>query len=237
MCCAGIGRDGKWRRQYPVPFRILNEGQKFRRWDFIQYEFTKSSDDHRSESQKVIPESIVVTGEIKKSERARILNPLVRPSFAVSDELAESLTLLRPSAITLAHTKKSTSEMEHERVRHAELANQLSIFDNTAKPLEPCPIQFVLKWKDADGKSRQHECDDWETSSAFMRFQREHGEERAIEILRDKYENQYFSAGLALAFSTHKRRNKTNAANNQWLLVGLIRLDENLQRDLFLGAN
>lgn len=125
--------------------------------------------------------------------------------------------------------------MEYERVRHAELANQLSIFDKTAKPLDPCPIQFILKWKDADGKSRQHECDDWETSSAFMRFQREHGEERAIEILRDKYENQYFSAGLALAFSTHKRRNKMVAANNQWLLVGLIRLDENLQRDLFLG--
>lgn len=237
MCCAGVGRDGKWRRQYPVPFRILNEEQKFRRWNFIQYEFTKSSDDRRNESQKVVPESIVVTGEIKKSERAKILNPLVRPSFAVSDELAESLTLLRPSAITLAHTKKSASEMEHERARHAELANQLSFFDKTAKPLDPCPIQFVLRWKDADGKSRQHDCDDWETSSAFMRFQREYGEVRAIEILRDKYENQYFSAGLALAFSTHKRRNKTVATNNQWLLVGLIRLDENLQPDLFLGAN
>ena len=23
VCCAGVGRDQMWRRQYPVPFRIL----------------------------------------------------------------------------------------------------------------------------------------------------------------------------------------------------------------------
>ncbi|MBN2974375.1 hypothetical protein JW805_20485 [Roseomonas aeriglobus] len=27
LCCAGVGRDRKWRRQYPVPFRILAEGR------------------------------------------------------------------------------------------------------------------------------------------------------------------------------------------------------------------
>jgi len=42
VCCAGIGRDGKWRRQYPVPFRILNDIQKFRRWDWIEYLYTTS---------------------------------------------------------------------------------------------------------------------------------------------------------------------------------------------------
>lgn len=237
MCCAGIGRDGRWRRQYPVPFRILNDGQKFRRWDFIQYEFTTSADDLRRESQKVVPESIVVSGTIKASERARVLNPLIRESFAAADEQDESLTLLRPESVTLLYERKSKSQLEIERAKHAELANQLSMFDKTAKPLDPCPIQFLLKWRDADGKTRQHECDDWETTSAFQRFNREHGETRAIEILREKYELQYFTAGLALAFSTHKRRNQTRGATNQWLLVGLIRLDENNQSDLFLGAS
>lgn len=177
----------------------------------------------------------MVTGELKRSERAKILNPLIRPSFADADSRGESLTLLRPSAIGLNHKKKSLGELEKERARHAELANQLSIFDNTAKPLEPCPVQFSLKWNDADGKLRHHECDDWETSSAYLRFRRDYGEEQAVNILRDKYEDQYFKAGLALAFSTHKRRNQTTGAANQWLLVGLIRLDENAQGDLFIG--
>jgi hypothetical protein len=39
VCCAGIGRDGKWRRQYPVPFRVLKDKQKFTRWDWIEYEY------------------------------------------------------------------------------------------------------------------------------------------------------------------------------------------------------
>jgi hypothetical protein len=78
VCCAGIGRDGKWRRQYPVPFRILNDIQKFRRWDWIEYLYTTSPNDKRWESQKVIPDSLVVGKQVKKSERAPFINPLVR---------------------------------------------------------------------------------------------------------------------------------------------------------------
>ncbi|VAV89164.1 hypothetical protein MNBD_ALPHA04-1442, partial [hydrothermal vent metagenome] len=47
--------------------------------------------------------------------------------------------------------------------------------------------------------------------------------------LREKYEDQYFKAGLALGFSTHSRRNVENNTDNQWLLVGLIRLDDTQQ--------
>ena len=237
VCCAGIGRDGKWRRQYPVPFRILNDGQKFRRWEWIQYEYTTSPSDRRRESQKVVPESIVVAGSVKKSERSRFLNPLVRESFEDAENRGESLVLLRPEIIQLMHEQKSIEELENERARHAELARQASFFDKTAKPLALCPVQFSVKWRDPYGKTRKHECDDWETSRAYIKFQNEYGEQKAVEILKDKYENQYFKSGLALAFSTHSRRNVTYGTKNQWLLVGLIRLDENPQGDLLLGAS
>ena len=200
VCCAGIGRDGKWRRQYPVPFRILNDGQKFRRWDWIEYNFVKSSDDRRSESQKVLPESLKVGKKLRKAERARFLNPLVRTSFAQADSLGESLTLLRPQKLELAWVEKSASEIASEREKHAELASQMSLLDSTAKPLEPCPIQFSAHWRDNEGKSRKHECDDWETSTAFLRFEREYGRSKAIQILKQKYEEEYFEAGLVLAF-------------------------------------
>jgi len=55
----------------------------------------------------------------------------------------------------------------------------------------------------------------------------------AIKYLKEKYEEQYLSAGLVLGFSTHSRRNIENATSNQWLLVGLIRLDETTQTQLF----
>lgn len=220
-----------------MPFRILNDGQKFRRWNWISYKFTTSPNDQRVESQKVIPESISVSGSLKKAERGPFLNPLIRQSFAQANERNESLTILKPEKITLFHAKKSDDEIDKERRRHAELANQLSLFDATAKPLEPCPVHFRLRWGDPDGKTREHDCDDWETSTAYMRFRRDYGECEAIKILKSKYEDEYFSAGLVLAFSTHKLRNVTHGTANQWLLVGLIRLDDFPQDDLLLGTD
>ena len=235
VCCAGVGRDGMWRRQYPVPFRILDGNQKFNRWDWIKYEYVPGRHDKRKESQKVIANSLEVTGTIKRSERASFLNPLVRQSFDEADAKGESLTLLRPKIIRLDYREKSLADLQEETRKHEELANQLSLFDATARPIKPCPMQFILHWTDQDGKKRKHENDDWETSAAYNRFSREHGHDRAIEILKEKYEDQYFKAGLVLGFSTHSRRNITYGMKNQWLLVGLIRLDFETQDDFFIG--
>jgi hypothetical protein len=232
VCCAGVGRDQTWRRQYPVPFRILSDTQKFKRWNWVRYEFTKSKDDLRRESQKVIPESLQVVGEIKKNERASFLDPLIRSSFAEADSKRESLTLIRPKAFTLEAFEKSTEEIALEALKHGELANQLSMLEATAKPLIPCPMRFVARWKDQDGKDRTHECDDWETVAAFSRFEREYGRTEALKVLRGKYEDEYMRAGLALGFSTHKRRNAEFGTRNQWLLVAMIRLDEVRQASL-----
>jgi len=235
VCCAGVGRDGKWRRQYPVPYRILEGSQKFRRWDWIKYDFVTGKNDKRVESQKVLAESLQVTGTIKKSERASFLNPLIRSSFEDADSRGESLTLIRPKKIVLNHKEKSLSELQEETRKHEALAQQLSLFDATAKPIKPCPVQFILNWTDQDGKKRRHENDDWETSAAYNRFERQYGHEEAIIILKEKYVEQYFTAGLALGFSTHSRRNITHGTQNQWLLVGLIRLDIEKQDDFFIG--
>lgn len=226
VCCAGVGRDQTWRRQYPVPFRVLSGAQQFKRWDWIRYQFTRSKDDPRAESQKVVPETLEVTGALKSAERASFLAPLIRASFAEADGKRESLTLIRPKTFALESFEKSPEELDKETEKHRELANQLSMFDTTAKPLTPCPMRFVAKWKDQDGKDRSHECDDWETSAAFSRFEREYGRQRALQALRGKYEDEYMRAGLALGFSTHKRRNAEFGSQNQWLLVGMIRLDE-----------
>ena len=94
-------------------------------------------------------------------------------------------------------------------------------------------MQFKLHWTDQDGVEHRQECDDWETVAAFNRFERDYGEELALQYIREKYEEQYFAAGLVLGFSTHSRRNIENAARNQWLLVGMIRLDETKQDQLF----
>jgi hypothetical protein len=169
-----------------VPFRILNDGQKFKRWDWIKYEFVAPAEDMRRESQKVIPESLQVGKPLRKSERARFLNPLVRSSLEDADARGESLALIRPKSLNLSWTEKTPDEIERERRKHAALAAQMSFFDATAAPLDPCPVQFIARWQGVDGKVHRHECDDWETSTAFNRFERTYGRAEAIKVVRTK---------------------------------------------------
>lgn len=235
VCCAGIGRDQKWRRQYPVPFRILKDDQKFGRWQWISYEFVTPKDDQRKESQKVLSKSLVAKDLMKKSERSRFLAPLVRGSLKEADAHRDSLALVRPQRIRLEAIAKSADELAAETKKHKLLADQLSLLeeDETVEPLTPCRMQFVLHWTDQDGANHRQECDDWETATAFNRFDQNYGESKALTYLKHKYEEQYFKAGLVLGFSTHSRRNIEYGARNQWLLVGLIRLDEERQQSLF----
>ena len=47
-----------------------------------------------------------------------------------------------------------------------------------------------------------------------------------LDSLKKTYEQDYMQRGMALAIGTHSRR------NNQWLLVGVIRVDDIPQLDL-----
>ena len=235
VCCAGVGRDRRWRRQYPVPFRILKEEQKFGRWQWIGYDYLAPQNDQRSESQKVVSKTLVAKGEMKMAERADFLAPLIVGTLQEANERRDSLALVRPQSIHLEATEKSADELTKETRKHQQLAAQLSLLeeDEEVEPITPCRMQFVLHWTDQDGRSHRQECDDWETAAAFNRFDRKYGETLATRYLKEKYEGQYFKAGLVLGFSTHSRRNVENGMPNQWLLVGMIRLDNTNQKQLF----
>lgn len=232
VCCAGVGRDQKWRRQYPVPFRILKDDQKFGRWQWISYKYVDPEIDKRRESQKLLSDTLICNDKLKRTERANFLAPLIRESFVEANERGESLTLVRPKSIRLEAIPKDASEVADEEAKHEALAAQMSMFDETAEPLRVCKMRFRVHWTDQSGKSRVHECDDWETSAAFNKFSFQYDERQAVQFLKEKYEEQYFKAGLALGFSTHSRRNVEYGMENQWLLVGLVRLNETTQQSL-----
>lgn len=226
VCCAGVGRDMKWRRLYPVAFRTLETGQRFSRWDWVSYSFTSPSNDQRSESQKVVHETITVSKSMKAAERFALARRMTRESTDHAASLRESLTLLRPDDVRFAWRRKSDEEVATERIKHAVLANQLSFLHNPPKPLEPCPFEFTFRWRDCGGKDRTNVCDDWETSTAFFVRRSSMGEEDALASLRDTFEVEYPQKGMRLALGTHSRR------SNQWLLVGVLRVDEASQGEL-----
>lgn len=228
VCCAGIGKDGKWRRQYPVPFRVLNDSQLFGRWDWIEYDFVEPKFDERVESQKVIPESIKRIKRSNESTRFRNVQKNIRSSLAEATKLGESLTLVQPKGINFFWRQKTDRQLETEKSKHQALANQFSMFGQAAKPLRVCPYTLYFQWVDSEGKRHRHTCDDWETSSAF--FVRRHAlgnDFAALNSLKHTFEVEYFTKGMVFGLGTHSRR------KSQWLLVGVIRVDIDATPDLF----
>ena len=53
VCTAGLLRDGTWIRIYPIPYRLLDKAQRFKKYQWIEVKLEKNSRDPRPESHKL----------------------------------------------------------------------------------------------------------------------------------------------------------------------------------------
>jgi len=220
VCCAGVGEDGLWRRQYPVSFRILEDEQKFKRWSWIEYEYIEPKNDNRKESQKVQDKSIRVIGQAKQRTKESALQRLTFHSFKKPEENEDSLTLIRPSKSEFYWKERTQDDLTRTAKKHAAVTDQMSLFYKDAEPLHQCPYSFHFRWTDEFGVEWNSTCDDWESSATFFNRRRlMKSEDLALESMSQTFNQTYPEKGMVLAFSTHSRRNW------QWLLVGILRSD------------
>ena len=221
VCCAGVTPEGEWRRLYPVRFRHLKDA-KFSRWDLLEYKWQRPKDDPRRESRRVEEQSLEIIGKLAKDHQAAFLDPLLRASYVDAAQRGETLTLVRPRNITFRWRRKSDVEISGEKVAFATASAQGSLLDEPLKAFDPCPYYLRMGFNDAAG-SHGMMCGDWETSATFFKWRRSYGEAETLRRLRETYENTYAEKGVALAMGTVAKRPK------QWLLLGIIRMDEVVQ--------
>lgn len=217
VCCAGITEQGEWRRQFPIRFRHLRDEKKFSRWQWIEYQWRKPTDDLRTESRRVQEETIITGSFMKERERAGFLQPLIVGSTAEASSQGKSLALIRPRNIKFSWKKKTASAIEKEREVYAAAARQKSFFDEDLDALEPCPYEFYFHY-DAEDGSHENTCQDWETSAMFWSLKKQYGESKALQRMDTVFNVEYPRKGMAFAMGTHSRY-------PSWLLIGVIRLD------------
>jgi len=217
VCCAGVTREGVWKRLFPVRFRHLET--KFKRWDWVQFEYGRPTSDRRSESCHVYEDRLRVYGSLKSpDERARLLNPLVSGSTLEAVTQGKSLTLIRPRNPHFFWKRKPDRIIEAEREGYKLASQQSSLFDKEIAALEPVPYTFAFSYEDDAGR-HLNQCSDWETSTTYWKFTRQKSEAAALGHLTETYNEKYPQSGMAFAMGTVKRR------PGQWLLLGVIRLD------------
>jgi hypothetical protein len=227
VCCAAVDLHGNWLRLYPVAFRTLDEGQKFGRWDLINFKWRMTTDDPRIESRRIDQQSLSIVGELKAAERERFLSKLIVTGLDGERAAGKSLALLKATIMAFKIEEKTADEVSAERLRFDALRRQPDLFNSKyLLPYEPCPYRFKYKYKTDDGV-REGSCQDWETEATFYHLRKRYGDQQAISKMNSIFGKEYPSKGMLLAMGTH------SAYPNTWLINGVIRLNEIKQLTLF----
>jgi hypothetical protein len=228
VCVAALDEYGSWHRLYPVNFRDLTPEQRFHRWDNIEFKWRlpEVAKDRRVESKRVQQDSIRIVGSLKPKGRQQFLEKAIIESPAAAYKAKQSLALIRPKNPVFKVRRRTAREMQDILKGYEEINASPSLFGTTTiVPREPAPYEFSYSFEDGDGPHHQR-CHDWEVEQTFLKWRDAYGEDRALDEMKRVFGEEYPKKGMLLAMGTHGQRNW------QWMIIGIIRLDEITQPSL-----
>jgi len=233
-CVAGIGENGSMRRLFPVPFRMIEDGQQFKKWQWVEVRIEKAPKDRRPESHKVFVDTINC-GDVIDTKRgwlARWEWVDKMPAFNTFDaidaaRLADglSLALLRPKRLVGLDITKARNpdwtDAEREKLLQEQMQGQLfsEIEERKqVKQLRKVPFDFYYRYvcDTPDGeKEYKHKIVDWEAGALFWKCRKSHGQDWEAPF-RAKLEGDLGNKDLMFLMGNQHR------FQDQWLIVSLI---------------
>jgi len=230
-CVAGINSEGKMRRLFPVPFRLLDDEQRFSKWQWIDANVEKARNDHRPESFKIDVGTLECREKIPSKNAWRARREWIDrlPQFDSfvdlekwSSETRGSLALLRTTELTgldvmPARHADWTSE-EISKLTRAQ--NQGSLLTEPEARgeiamLSKLPCDFYYRYLCTDGAEKRHKIVDWEAGQLYRRCSFEYGSD-CEEMFRQKLLDSMRPKEMMLLMGNQHR------FQNQWLIISLI---------------
>lgn len=232
-CVAGITESGEMRRLFPVPFRLIEDGKQFKKWQWIKARVEKSSKDQRPESRRLYTDTIQCEGEPLSTQnnwrdRREWISKI--PTFdsfdaaeAARQRVGVTLALVRPKVIAGLDIKpvEHPDWTEEEKAKLLQAQNQGSLFEDTAKDLrllKKLPFDFHYRYEcdTPDARvERRHKIVDWEAGALFWNVHAKH-RTKWEPPFRDKLEKSLPASDLMFLLGTIHR------FPDQWLIVSLI---------------
>jgi hypothetical protein len=255
VCTAGVNESGDWRRIYPVRFRRLLDGQKYRKFQWIEAEIEKSGTDCRPESYTIVrEESLRILGKpLTTADKWFARREAFLDKVPSHDDLTAIIQAAHQNELSLAVFKpfewvKFTHEPVEREWDAKKLANleaqrrQLDLFkDETTlaeelKVVKKLPYKFSYQFKDAQGKETKLMIEDWEIGALYWNCLRlsQGDEAEAVCKVKTKYWDEFviskrFSPVLILG-TTLEYQNKK--APNPFIIIGVLAPPLDLQRRL-----
>jgi len=250
VCTAGVRMDGSWVRLYPVPFRRLNEKERYRKYDWLECDMVKNPGDQRPESyQPIDAKQLVAVGHIDTKdnwrERRRLLLQTAKvytrlqPLIDGAKENSLSLAVFKPSQILNFIWEEEEREWDSAKVaifRNHSLQGVLFEEDawrQTFNLIAKLPYSFSYRFVDADGKVSEMQILDWEAGQLYWNCMKQYGndEDVALAKVKEKYFDEYLKKDLHFFLGTTQQFHAW--ATNPWVVIGVLPITHEYQTELF----
>lgn len=224
-CTAGITEDGKWIRLFPMPYRLMDDAQQFRKYEWIEAPLKKAGNDSRPESFNPQIDQIEIGDSVSTknnwSDRWDIVRPLVQPSMCGiqrkrDEEGSPTLGIFKPTVSRLIIEKAETADWSQGQ---KDTLSQTSLFYNLPDtPLQKIPYDFKYEFRCADPECKGHTmtCTDWEMGQSYRSWARQYGNGWE-EKFREKYEQE-----LVKKRDLHFFVGNLHQHPGTWIVVGLF---------------
>lgn len=228
-CVAGVTLDRKLRRLHPIPDRLLDRDNRFKKFDIARVSVQKSTDP-RPESHRVnLDRPILVTRQIPSSlngwvERTRLVEPFRASSMEILNELLrigpidkrQSLALVRPRKVS-GFSIEPTGQDNWSETQKAKLAQDSFLLPARYQPIEYVPFRFRYQFNCDHPSCKGHNMSiiDWEVHQAYRKW-RKHYPERWEDQMHQKFGSELPSRDLQFFVGTLMEHPKT------WVIVGLF---------------
>ena len=250
VCTAGVREDGTWVRIYPVPYRRLNETERYRKFDWLECRLIRNTADPRPETFRPVddnelrPVAHIGTGSNWRERRRILLNTArvysrLDQLIAGAKENRVSLAVFKPARVTEFIWEEDTREWNPNKLRKMRnLTNQLELFsDNswrfTFKVIPKLPFSFSYRFEDIEGKKSEMQVLDWEIGALYWNSLRssDENEQRALEKVRQKYFESFLRTDIHFFVGTTQQFHFV--APNPWVIVGVFPIPHEHQFELF----
>jgi hypothetical protein len=238
VCTAGLLEDKKWVRMYPIPYRFLQDQQKYPKYSWIELNLTRKRDDFRPESYSPklgVDEPIKVIQHIGTDNNWAVRKSYVlKEIFGSMSELIEmakdpkqrkSLATLKPSRIVDFVIEEDEREWKQEWQDQLKQFNMFELHSQRGqrKLVKKLPYKFSYRFtSEGDKEPRKMMIEDWEIGALFWNclYKTDGDEQAAVALVKQKYLEEFAKKDLYFFVGTTKQYH--NVAPNPFVIIGVF---------------
>ena len=237
VCTAGLLDGEKWIRIYPVPFRFLQDGDKYPKYSWVELDLVRNTSDFRPESYRLklgIDEHITILDKIGTANdwmgRKSYVLKEVFSSMTELIQLAKSpqqksLATLKPARIVDFVVEDDEREWKQEWLDQLKQMNMFEMPTNNGqrKVIKKLPHKFSYRFfSEGDTEPRKMMIEDWEIGALFWNclYRADGDEQAALKLVRQKYFDEFMEKDLYLFVGTTHRFH--NVAPNPFVIIGVF---------------